>query len=99
METLSIIIPVVTAIISSAGGITGAYLAVRKGDHEQDVKNAQREQRQVDKIQELDLKIESIEKKVESHNAYAEKFAETSKSIAIIAKEIEFLKKPKSSKA
>lgn len=78
--------------ITAVAGVVGAYLAVRKGNQEQEIKNAQREQRQTDRLDNIDEKITSLEKKVDIHNGYAEKFAENSKALAVMAKDIEYLK-------
>lgn len=86
------ITPIIVAVISSLGGIIGAYLAVRRGNQEQEIKDAQREQRQSDRLDIIDEKIERLEKKVDTHNGYAEKFGEVAKSMAVMAKDIEFLK-------
>lgn len=79
-------------IITAVAGVTGAYLAVRKGSQEQEIKNAQREQRQSDRLDAIDEKINRLEKKVDTHNGYAEKFGEYAKNMAVMAKDIEFLK-------
>lgn len=84
--------PIIVALISSIGGIIGAYLAVRKGSQEQEIKNAQREQRQSDRLDSIEEKIGRLEKKVDTHNGYAEKFGEYAKNMAVMAKDIEFLK-------
>jgi|GEM_PF-2786172 len=83
---------IIVALISAAGCIFGANLAVRKKAREDEIKDAVREQRQLDLFQSINEKIERLEKKVDTHNGYAEKFAETSKNLAVIAKEIEYLK-------
>jgi len=84
--------PIIVAIVTSLSGIVGAYLAVRKGSREQEIKDAQREQRQSDRLDTIDEKISNLEKKVDIHNGYAEKFGDITKNIAVMAKDIEFLK-------
>jgi len=79
-------------IITAVASVTAAYLAVRKGNQEQEIKNAQREQRQSDRLDNIEEKITNLEKKVDAHNGYAEKFAENSKALAVMAKDIEYLK-------
>lgn len=83
---------IIVALISAAGSIFGANLAVRKNARENEIRDAIREQHQLDLFQSINEKIERLEKKVDTHNGYAEKFAETSKNLAVIAKEIEYLK-------
>lgn len=79
-------------IITAIAGIIGAYLAVRKSTQEQEIKNAQREQRQSDRLDRIDEKISSLEKKVDIHNGYAEKLGDISISMTAMSKDIEYLK-------
>jgi hypothetical protein len=85
--------PIIVSIISSVGGIIGAYLAVRRGSQEQEIKNAQREQRQADRLDSIDEKIKRLEKKVDAHNEYGRKFGEVATSLVSMAKDIEYLKR------
>lgn len=85
--------PIIVALISSVGGIIGAYLAVQKGNRERDIKDAQREQRQADRLDSIDEKIKRLEKKVDEHNEYGRKFGEVATSLVSMAKDIEYLKK------
>lgn len=84
--------PIIVALISSLGGIIGAYLAVQKGNRERDIKDAQREQRQADRLDSIDEKIKRLEKKVDEHNEYGRKFGEVATSLVSMAKDIEYLK-------
>ena len=84
--------PIIVALISSLGGIIGAYLAVQKGNRERDIKDAQREQRQADRLDSIDEKIKRLEKKVDEHNEYGKKFGEVATSLVSMAKDIEYLK-------
>ena len=88
----SSIATIIVAIITSFGGIIGAYLAVQKGNRESEIKDAQREQRQADRLDRIDERIESLEKKVDIHNGYAEKFGEIATSMTALSKDIEYLK-------
>ena len=96
---ISSITSIVVALISATGGILGAAMAVRRGNRENEVKDALREQRQSDRLDRIDekyrtlsKKITELSKKVDVHNGYAEKFGEVAKSMAVMAKDIEFLK-------
>ena len=80
-------------IITAVAGVTDAYLAVRKGSQEQEIKNAQREQRQTDRLDSIDEKIKRLEKKVDEHNEYGKKFGEVATSLVSMAKDIEYLKR------
>lgn len=88
----SSIATIIVAIITSVGGIIGAYLAVQKGNRENEIKDAQREQRQADRLDRIDERIGSLEKKVDIHNGYAEKLGDISISMTAMSKDIEYLK-------
>lgn len=79
-------------IITAIAGVVGAYFAVRKSTQEQEIKNAQREQRQSDRLDRIDEKISNLEKKVDIHNGYAEKFGDIANSMTAMSKDIEYLK-------
>lgn len=83
---------ILVALIGCLGGIIGAFLAVRKGDKEREIKDAQREQRQLDRLDMIDEKIVTLEKKVDIHNGYAEKFGDIATQMTAISKDIEYLK-------
>lgn len=89
---ISSITSIVVALISATGGVLGAAMAVRRGNRENEIKDALREQRQSDRLDRIDEKIAELSKKVDVHNGYAEKFGEVAKSMAVMAKDIEFLK-------
>lgn len=89
---ISSVSSIIVAVISATGGIIGAYLAVQKGNRESEIKDAQREQRQSDRLDRIDEKITNLERKVDVHNGYAEKFGDVAKSMAVMAKDIEYLK-------
>ena len=76
---------VICTIITAVAGIVGAYAAVQKGRREDAIKDAQREQRQADRL-------EAIERKLDEHNGYAVKLGEISKSMVAMQKDIEYLK-------
>ena len=83
---------IIVSLITSLGGVLGAYLAVQKGNRESEIKDAQREQRQSDRLDRIDERICSLEKKVDIHNGYAEKFGEIANSMTAMSKDIEYLK-------
>ena len=51
---------IVVALISSAGGIIGAALAVKKGNRENEIKDALREQRQSDRLDRIEEKMSEL---------------------------------------
>lgn len=82
----SIIIATIPAIASVIGAFIAAQSAVDKKTREDDIKDAQREQRQQDQLEE-------IKQKLDIHNGYAEKLGEIQLDIAGIHKDIEYLRK------
>lgn len=76
---------IICTIITAVAGVVGAYAAVQKGRREDAIKDAQREQRQADRL-------ETIERKLDEHNGYAEKLGAISRSIVAMQKDIEYLK-------
>ena len=80
---------IIVAAIGTAGSIMGACIAARsavdKKTREDDIKDAQREQRQQDQLEE-------IKQKLDIHNGYAEKFGDIANQMTAMAKDIEYLK-------
>lgn len=76
---------IICTIITAVAGVVGAYAAVQKGRREDAIKDAQREQRQADRL-------EAIERKLDEHNGYAVKLGDISKSMVAMQKDIEYLK-------
>ena len=81
---------IIVTAIGTAGSIVGACIAahsaVDKKTREDDIKAAQREQRQQDQLEE-------IKQKLDIHNGYAEKLGDIQLDIAGIHKDIEYLRK------
>ena len=84
--------PIIVAGVTSLGGVAGAYFAVRKGNLEQEIKNAQREQKQQDALDVVMDELSEVKKRLDSHNGYAEKFASASKDIALLQKDTQYIK-------
>lgn len=77
---------VIIALITGLCGVFGQYAISAKKSRENDIKDAQREQRQNDRM-------EVIEKKLDEHNGYAKKFESIERAIIEISKDIEYLRK------
>lgn len=81
---------IILATIPAVASVIGAYIAARsaldKKSRENEVKDAQREQRQQDQLEE-------IKHKLDIHNGYAEKLGDIQLDIAGIHKDIEYLRK------
>lgn len=79
---------IIVAIITGAFSFAGNVILNKKKSQEDAIKDAQREQRQSDRL-------ESIEHKLDIHNGYAEKLGKISESMVAMQKDIEYLKKDK----
>lgn len=80
---------ILAVIITGVCGVVGSYISARsvieKKSREDAIKDAQREQRQTDRL-------EAIEHKLDIHNGYAEKLGSIDISMAAMQKDIEYLK-------
>ncbi len=81
---------IIAVILTGIFSVCGSYVANKsisdKQSKENAVKDAQREQRQSDRL-------EAIEHKLDIHNGYAEKLGHIDVSLASMQKDIEYLKK------
>ena len=84
---------VVIALIGFASAVVGAVFGYLGNSRKQGVINAQREQEQQDRFEKIERWMARVDKKLDTHNGYAEKFAGASKDIALIQKDLEWLKK------
>ncbi len=94
---------VIVGLMSVIGSIICQSMISRTKSRENDVKMAAHEQKQQDSLEEVRSELVEVKKRLDSHNGYAQKFAETSKDIAIIAerqmsikKDVEWLKSERS---
>lgn len=79
---------IIIALITGLCAVAGNYLISRKTSREDAVRDVQREQKQCDRLDE-------IEHKLDIHNGYAEKLGSISESMVAMKKDIEYLKKGK----
>lgn len=91
---------VLVAIIGLVGTVLGAFTGFSHKSRQEAIKDAEREQRQADQHQQLLGELVGVKKRLDEHNGYAQKFAESSKHLAIIderqvaqSKQIENLQK------
>ena len=83
MEWVSNIIVACLAVLGSY--VANMTISVKKS-REETIKEMDREARQ-------DERMKAIEKKLDTHNGYAEKISSIEKSIAMIQKDIEYIRK------
>lgn len=82
----SVAVALITGLLAVIGAYVGNVAISRKKSREDAIREAERETRQV-------VRLDRLEKKVDEHNGYAKKFEEIGKDIAIIKTEIEFIRK------
>lgn len=68
------IISLISAGITALFAFLGNLVLAKKKNHEDDLKEARRQQYQDDRDDYFDAKIKEIDKKLEEHNHYAKKF-------------------------
>lgn len=80
---------ILSTLITATASVVGVYFAVKKSNHEKEVQDARREERYNARIDGVEKSVVRLEKKVDEHNGYAEKFAQNSESLAVLATKIE----------
>lgn len=88
MITENIIVALITGILAVIGSVASNIVLISKKSKQDAIKDAERETRQ-------SMRLDSIEKKLDTHNGYAEKFGDIQKDIAVVKKDIEYLRKEK----
>ena len=88
MITENIIVALITGILAVIGSVASNIVLISKKSKQDAIKDAERETRQ-------SMRLDSIEKKLDIHNGYAEKFGDIQKDIAVVKKDIEYLRKEK----
>lgn len=86
---------ILIALIALFGTMIGGLLGYIGKSKKQAVKEAIREQEQADMFARLFAEMDAIKTRLDKHNKYAEKFSSVERSIAIIKKDIEYLRKDK----
>lgn len=84
---------VIVGLMSATGSIIVQLIISWSKGRETNATMAVHEQKQQDSLDEVKKEMVEIKKRLDQHNGYAEKFANASKDIAIIQKDIEYLKK------
>lgn len=87
------VVAVITGVLAVLGSYVGNVAISAKKAREMAIKDAEREQAQKDQLTMILNEQASIKKRLDTHNGYAEKFAESSKSLAIISERQENIRK------
>ena len=88
-----IIVPIITGSLAVVGSFVGNYAIALKKSREDAIKEAEREQAQKDQLAMILDEQKKIKTRLDSHNGYAEKFADTTKNIAVMAERQESLQR------
>lgn len=78
---------IIVSIVGLIGTVIGSLFTYLVKSKNQAIKDAEREQAQKDHINMIFEEQQKIKKRLDEHNGYAEKFANTSKDLAIMAVE------------
>lgn len=84
---------VLVGLISVGGSVIVQLIVSATKSRETANEMAVHEQKQQDVLDEIRSEMTEVKKRLDQHNGYAEKFADASKDIALIQKDIEYLKK------
>lgn len=84
---------VIVGIISVIGSVIGQVLIFAGKNREANATMAAHEQKQQDALDDVMREMAEVKRRLDTHNGYAEKFASMTKDIALIQKDIEYLKK------
>lgn len=87
------ITPIIVSVITSGGGIIGAYLAVRKGNREQREKDIRKEQKYEDAMDTVYTQLNEVKERLDKHNGYAEMFYQNQKDLELLQNDVGYIKK------
>lgn len=83
---------VIVGIISATCTIIVQLIVSKSKTRETNSVIAAHEQKQQDMIEDVNKQLVEVKKRLDSHNGYAEKFADARKDIAVMQKDIEYVK-------
>lgn len=84
-----IIAPLITGTLAVVGSFVGNYAIAIKKSREDAIKDAEREQAQKDQLAMILEEQKKIKERLDSHNGYAEKFAQNSEKLAVLAEKVD----------
>lgn len=84
-----IIAPLITGTLAVIGSFVGNYAIAIKKSREDAIKDAEREQAQKDQLAMILEEQKKIKERLDSHNGYAEKFAQNSEKLAVLAEKVD----------
>ena len=95
-EIKTALISLLSAGITALFGFLGTVAINKRKSHEEDIKEAKRQQYQDDRDDYFEEQIKIIKKKLDEHNHYAKKFESVDIKMTAMQKDIEYLTKGKS---
>lgn len=95
-EIKTALISLLSAGITALFGFLGTVAINKRKSHEEDIKEAKRQQYQDDRDDYFDEQIKIIKKKLDEHNHYAKKFESVDIKMTAMQKDIDYLTKGKS---
>lgn len=90
------LISLLSAGITALFGFLGNLVLSKRKSHEEEIKEAKKQQYQDDRDDYFDEQIKIIKKKLDEHNHYAKKFESVDIKMTAMQKDIEYLTKGKS---
>lgn len=83
---------VIVGIISATCTIIVQLIVSKSKTRETNAVIAAHEQKQQDMIEDVNKQLVEVKRRLDSHNGYAEKFADARRDIAVMQKDIEYVK-------
>ena len=86
-------ISLISAGITAFFSFLGSVVITKRKTHEEEIREAKRQQYQDDKDDYFDEQIKIVKKKLDEHNHYAKKFESVDIKMTAMQKDIEYLRK------
>ena len=86
---------IIIALIGFAGVTVGALFGYLGKSKKQAIKEAIRDQEKADQLEKLFDELHEVKIRLDEHNHYAEKIGSIERSIAVMQKDIEYIRKDK----
>ena len=83
---------IIVALITGAAAVLGNWLVSRQKSKEADIKTAVFQAEIKNEINDLRSEMKTVNEHLKEHNGYAKLFADASTDIALIKKDIEYLR-------
>lgn len=88
-----VLIAIIAALVPAAASVVVQLIVNSSRKKEAESAYAVHEQKQQDAIEAVNKELAEVKKKLDTHNHYAEKFSDIEKNIAVIQKDLEYLRR------